>query len=82
MLKPKPGINAEEFRSNRRAEGLEIDAATAEVTWVYAQMLDPYGIFEVPDENISQSALMAIYGLTSVTCRMRRVRHYRRSMST
>jgi len=35
----------------RRAVGLQIDPGTAEVDWVYAQTLDPYGDYpELPEE--------------------------------
>ena len=32
----------EERRAVRRAAGLEIDPETAEVTWIYGSVLDPY----------------------------------------
>jgi len=35
----------------RKAAAADIDPATAEVTWVYAQTLDPYGVDpELPEE--------------------------------
>jgi hypothetical protein len=35
----------------RKRAGLEIDPATAEVTWTYGQTLNPYGIIvDLPDE--------------------------------
>ena len=40
----------EEFLAIRKAAGLKIDARIAEVTWCYAQTLDPYGICELPEE--------------------------------
>jgi hypothetical protein len=43
-------IPVEEFLAIRKAEGSKIDARTAEVTWCYAQTLDPYGICELPEE--------------------------------
>ena len=43
-------IPIEEFLAIRKTEGLKIDARTAEVTWCYAQTLDPYGIYELPEE--------------------------------
>ena len=36
-------ITVEYLRALRRAVGLHIDPKTAEVEWVYAQVLDPYG---------------------------------------
>ena len=43
-------IPIEEFLAIRKAAGLKIDARGAEVTWCYAQTLDPYGIYELPKE--------------------------------
>jgi len=44
-------ISIEEFLAIRKAEGLKIDARTADVTWWYAQVLDPYDIYnDVPPE--------------------------------
>jgi hypothetical protein len=41
----------QEFRAKRKEAGLKIDPKTAEVLWVYAQTLDPYGIdSELPEE--------------------------------
>jgi hypothetical protein len=34
----------EEFRSTRREAGKDIDPANAEVEWIYAQTMDPYGV--------------------------------------
>jgi hypothetical protein len=34
----------------RKEAGLKIDPETAEVTWCYAETLDPYGIDPVPEE--------------------------------
>jgi len=39
-----------QFRAVRKEAGRHIDPATAEVMWVYAQTLDPYGIKELPEE--------------------------------
>jgi hypothetical protein len=50
MLRPRRDIDVDEFLAIRKAGGLKIDPRTAEVTWWYAQTLDPYGIFVVPDE--------------------------------
>jgi hypothetical protein len=43
-------IPIEEFLAIRKSAGLKIDARSAEVTWCYAQTLDPYGIYELPEE--------------------------------
>jgi hypothetical protein len=43
-------IPIEEFLAIRKAAGLNIDPRSAEVTWCYAQTLDPYGIYELPEE--------------------------------
>jgi hypothetical protein len=36
---------AEEWLAIRKEEALKIDPETAEVTWHYAQTLDPYGVY-------------------------------------
>src|SRR5262249_42197814 len=43
---------AEEWLAIRRKAALEIDPETAEVTWCYGQILDPYGIMgaDFPEE--------------------------------
>jgi len=41
----------EQWLQIRKEEGRRIDPETAEVVWVYAQMLDPYGVDpHLPDE--------------------------------
>jgi hypothetical protein len=41
----------EQWLALRKEAGLKINPETAEVTWVYAQTLDPYGVFpELPPE--------------------------------
>lgn len=41
----------EEWLATRKQAGLEIDPEIAEVTWTYAQTLDPYGVYpELPEE--------------------------------
>jgi hypothetical protein len=40
-----------EFLSKRSSAGLELDPATAEVTWRYAEILDPYGILDLSPEE-------------------------------
>jgi hypothetical protein len=43
--------NVEEWLEIRKEEGLKIDPQTAEVNWVYAQTLDPYGVDpDLPEE--------------------------------
>jgi hypothetical protein len=44
-------ISVEQFVANRRAEGLEIDPATAKVHWTWAQVLDPYGVVRLSPEE-------------------------------
>jgi hypothetical protein len=40
----------EEWHKSRKEIGLNIDPNDAEVTWLYAQTLDPYGIIQnIPD---------------------------------
>jgi hypothetical protein len=34
----------EQWLAIRKEEGLKIDPATAEVDWIYAQVIDPYGL--------------------------------------
>jgi hypothetical protein len=53
MLRPRRDLDldVDEFLAIRKAEGLRIDPRTAEVTWVYAEPFDPYGIYEVPEEH-------------------------------
>jgi hypothetical protein len=44
-------MDTEKFLAARREEGRLIDPATAETTWKYGQILDPYGIFELSPEE-------------------------------
>jgi len=37
-------LTTEEWIATRKEAGLKIDPATAEVTWKWAQVLDPYGV--------------------------------------
>jgi hypothetical protein len=57
MVKPSESdmlmvrISAEFFHRLMKAVGRQIDPETAEVTWCYAQTLDPYGVNpELPQE--------------------------------
>ena len=43
-------FDREKYLAIRKAEAAKIDCAVAEVTWVYAQTLDPYGVYELPEE--------------------------------
>jgi len=44
-------ISVDEWRAIRKRAALEIDPLTAEVMWMYAQTLDPYGVERnLPDE--------------------------------
>lgn len=40
----------DEFLAIRKAEAKEIDPTTAEVSWGYGQVLDPYGILDLPED--------------------------------
>lgn len=41
----------EQWLAIRKKAGLKIDPETAEVEWIYAQTLDPYGVYpELPEE--------------------------------
>jgi hypothetical protein len=44
-------MDTEKFLAARREEGRLINPATAETTWKYGQILDPYGIFELSLEE-------------------------------
>jgi hypothetical protein len=39
-----------QFLADCVREGLEIDPETAEVDWAYVRTLDPYGIYDLPEE--------------------------------
>jgi hypothetical protein len=44
-------MTVEDWLATRKEERLKIDPSTAEVLWIYAQTLDPYGVCpELPDE--------------------------------
>jgi hypothetical protein len=44
-------VTVDEWLADRREAGLKIDPATAEVGWIYALTLDPYGVHgELPEE--------------------------------
>ena len=44
-------MTVEQWLAIRKEAGLKIDPETAEVTWTYAQVLDPYGVHpDLPKE--------------------------------
>ena len=44
-------LTIEQWLQVRKEEGRKIDPDTAEVTWIYAQTLDPYGVYpDLPEE--------------------------------
>ena len=43
--------NREQWLSVRKTEALWIDPETAEVFWDYGQVLDPYGVYHLADEE-------------------------------
>jgi hypothetical protein len=51
QVEAKNKESIEELLATRKEAGLTIDPETAEVSWHYAQVLDPYGIYpNLPDE--------------------------------
>jgi hypothetical protein len=44
-------MSVRQFLANRKAAALQIDPATAEVRWTWAQVLDPSGIFTLSPEE-------------------------------
>jgi hypothetical protein len=47
-------MTVEQWLAIRKEAGLQIDPETAEVTWKYAQTLDPYGIYPNLPEDCQQ----------------------------
>ena len=45
-------LDVKQWLAIRKEAGLKIDPETAEVDWIYAETLDPYGID--PDEELQQ----------------------------
>lgn len=44
-------LTVEQWLQIRKEAGQQIDPDTAEVTWIYAQTLDPYGVYpDLPEE--------------------------------
>ncbi len=50
----KDQLAIEQWLQIRREAGLRIDAETAEVIWIYAQTLDPYGVHSPLPEEYQQ----------------------------
>lgn len=53
QLKPRPGLTAAEataFLAARKEAGKEIDPDNCTIIKIHTEVLDSYGIFEVPDE--------------------------------
>ena len=44
-------LRTEQWLQVRKEEALKIDAETAEVFWMYRQVLDPYGVRQVSEEE-------------------------------
>ena len=45
-------LTLEQWLQIRKEEGLKIDPESAEVTWSYAPVLDPYGVYQLlPEEQ-------------------------------
>jgi hypothetical protein len=52
-MQPHVGMTVadiEAFVAERKAKALRIDPATCEVHYQYVQVLDPYGLLDVPEE--------------------------------
>ena len=43
-------MTTEQWLAIRKAEALLIDPATAEVTWDWVRIMDPYGVRDLPSE--------------------------------
>jgi hypothetical protein len=43
-------LTTEEWLAIRKEAGLRIDPATAEITWCWGQVMDPYGVENLPKE--------------------------------
>ena len=44
-------MNEDELYAHKKAAGLKIDPNTAHISWHYAQVLDRYGIDDVPKSS-------------------------------
>jgi hypothetical protein len=54
QLKPRKGLTAEDVRAflaDREEEAKRIDPENCEVIKYHTEVLDPYGLFDVPDER-------------------------------
>jgi hypothetical protein len=47
-------VKVKRWLARRKKAGLKIDPETAEVNWVYAQTLDPYGVYRALPEEYQQ----------------------------
>lgn len=50
--KTESQLKVEQWLAIRKEAGTRIDPETAEVKWVYAQILDPYGVYSDLPENL------------------------------
>ncbi len=44
-------LTVEQWLQLRKEAGLRIDPETAEVKWTYAYTLDPYGVYDLAEED-------------------------------
>ena len=52
-------MTVREFLAIRKEEGPKIDPSTAEVMWLYAQVLDPYGVDpELPEGCVCVAGIL------------------------
>jgi hypothetical protein len=72
-------FDVEKWLAIRKEEGLKINPETAEVMWIYAQTLDPYGVDPDLPEELQQverayfaRSPEATYGSSSAISRKRR----------
>lgn len=75
-------MTVEQWLAIRKEEAPKIDPATAEVTWWYAQTMDPYGVDpDLPDELkcIGRATLPAgpatTFGFPLAICPRKRATH-------
>ena len=68
-------MTVEQWLATRKEAGLKIDPETAEVDWIYAQTLDPYGVYRTSRRNASKLGVNilpvlpeATYGSILVIC--------------
>jgi hypothetical protein len=58
----------ERWLATRKQVGLQIDPEIAEVTWIYTQTLDPYGVYPELRKSISKSAANTSRATLEVKC--------------